>query len=158
MPDTRKNTRLDRAITDLNAVNNISGGQDNLYGAVDEAISSLKKVTDPYYQGQPLTREAIREILDGYNRLMKACNDYIKEYDGKNISGTEVGRVECLKAMKGILTEDVRSLNESLVMENPGTSLITIISEGRSIEATIEDQSTISYRGRSDELPYSDKA
>ncbi len=146
MPKTRQNTRLDRAITDLNAVNSIIGERDDFYGAVDEALSALKNATDPYYKGRSLTREAISEILDGYKRLLKACNDYIRENEGKNLSGTQVGRVECLKAMKGILTEDMVSLNESLMMENPG-SLITIISEGRSIEATIEDQSTIHTEG-----------
>lgn len=49
---------------------------------------------------------------------MKACNEYI----------------------------NMLSLNESLMMENPG-SLITIISEGRSIEATLEDQSTVHTEG-----------
>jgi len=140
------NARLKRAITDLNTVYD-TGAEDLLYSEVETALTALQDLTDPYYRGQALTREAVEEIIDGYTRLMAACDAYIKENEKKNRSGMEVGRVECLKGLKGILMEDLRALNDSILIGEPGTDLLTCIQEGRSIEAAIEDQSTIKSEG-----------
>ena len=149
MPKTGINSRLDDAINDVNAV---YSGKDpsGLYARVNEASSALKLLTDPYYdQNTILTDENIDQILKAYDRLLTACDDYIRNASGSPSKGYEKGRLHCIKALRGIITEDMHSLNEAAGVTGTERTLLGLIQQGRSIKADVDDPAAVNTVGGS---------
>lgn len=149
MPKNRTNSRLNDAINDVNAV---YSGKDpsGLYAKVNEASSALSLLTDPYYeQNSLLTDEDIESILKAYDNLLTACDNYIRSAAKSPSKGYEKGRIHCIKALRGIITEDMLSLNEATGVTGTERTLLGLIQQGRSIKAAVDDPATVNTVGGS---------
>ena len=149
MPINRTNTRLDDAINDVSAV---YSGKDpsGLFAKVNEAASALRLLTDPYYkQNSVLTDKDIENILKAYDLLLTACDDYIRSAAKSPSKGYEKGRIHCIKALRGIITEDMHSLNEAGGVSGTERTLLGLIQQGRSINADVDDPAAINTVGGS---------
>ena len=127
MPKNRTNSRLNDAINDVNAV---YSGKDpsGLYAKVNEASSALSLLSDPYYeQNSLLTDEDIESILKAYDNLLTACDNYIRSAAKSPSKRYEKGRIHCIKALRGIITEDMLSLNEATGVTGTERTLLGLI-------------------------------
>ena len=149
MPNNRINSRLNDAINDVNAV---YSGKDpsGLYAKVNEASSALRHLTDPYYeQDSILTDDNIESILKAYDNLLTACDDYIRNAAKSPSKGYEKGRLHCIQALRGIITEDMHSLNEATGVTGTERTLMGLIQQGRSIKADVNDPAAVNTVGGS---------
>ena len=148
MPDVRKDVRLDNAIADLNAVYSESENDKQILFEVNNAIKNLQEKTDSYYiNNKELTDEELDEIRIEYEKLLKACDNYIKQ--GKNLTDTGFGqgRLTCITAIRSLVCEDIAALHEAKGMEEEGRTLLAVVQEGRSVSAEIAEGEEINAVG-----------
>ncbi len=142
------NTRLEDAIDDVEAV---YIGDDELSGAfveVNRMARKLRTFTEPYYEGSAvLSDDDIEKIIKEYGNLLNACDRYIRE-EGESVdTGFGQGRSYCIKALRGIIIEDMRALNEAMGVTSQERTLLGLIQSGRSIQAEIEKPEDITTVG-----------
>lgn len=144
MPDYR----LENAIADLDAVYVENEEDRKTLSGVNRAIERLRNSTARYYENnRNLTDDDIENIISEYEILLNACDDYIKE--GKNYTDTGFGqgRLHCVKAIRALVSEDLRALHEALALEAKGRTLQKVIEEGRSISAEVAESKSINTVG-----------
>jgi len=147
-PEIPENTRLENAMNDVEAV---YAGNDELtkdFEAVNRAAGELRAFTAPYYEGSTvLTDEDIDKILSKYDKLLRACDRYIRDEGDSLKTGFGQGRAFCIKALRDIVIEDMRALNEAMGITLQARTLLGLIRRGRSIEARIEKPEEIKTVG-----------
>ena len=144
MPDYR----LENAIADLDAVYVENEDDRKTLSSVNRAIERLRNSTARYYENDiNLKDDDIGNIIFEYENLLNACDDYIKE--GKNYTDTGFGqgRLHCVKAIRALVSEDLRALQEALALDEKGRTLQKVIEEGRSISAEVMEGERINTVG-----------
>lgn len=144
MPDYR----LENAIADLDAVYVENEDDRKTLSGVNRAIERLRNSTARYYENDiNLKDDDIGNIIFEYENLLNACDDYIKE--GKNYTDTGFGqgRLHCVKAIRALVSEDLRALQEALALDEKGRTLQKVIEEGRSISAEVMEGESINTVG-----------
>ena len=137
---------MEKAIADLDVLASVSGDDNGELSGVNEAIRSLKAKTDSFYaDNKELSDEDIADLLAEYEKVLNACDEFAKQ--GKEMSGIGKGRLACVKAIRALVTEDMRSLNEAGGLSVKGRTLRRIIQEGRSITASVNEGEEIKTVG-----------
>ncbi|MBQ7464015.1 MAG: hypothetical protein IJS86_04050, partial [Lachnospiraceae bacterium] len=138
--------RMEKAIADLDVLASVSGDDNGVLSGVNEAIRALKAKTDSFYaDNKELSDEDIADLLAEYEKVLNACDEFAKQ--GKEISGIGKGRLACVEAIRALVTEDMRSLNEAGGLSVKGRTLHRIIQEGRSITASVNEGEEIKTVG-----------
>jgi len=138
--------RLDKAIAELDVLASVSDDDMEELEDIDDAIRALKAKTDSFYSdNRELSDADIEELLGEYENLLNSCNEFIKQ--GKDLTGIGKGRLHCVNAIRALVTEDMRSLNEAGGLSQKGRTLRRVIQEGRSITASVNEGEEIKTVG-----------
>ena len=99
----------------------------------------LQRITAPYFEkGKVLTDKDISTILHHYDNLLRACDHYLKSISSTPDKGYDLGRSHCVRALRGIVVEDMRSLNESMGVTMNERTLLGVVQKGRTIQADVD--------------------
>ena len=144
------NVRLDDAINDVGAVYGRFDGMSEEFTRVNTMASNLRHATEQFYEsGRNLTDKDIDVILQHYDNLLKACDDYLKSVKSNMDKGYDMGRSYCVRALRGIVVEDMRALNESMGVSDREKTLLEAVQKGRTIQAVVDRPGEIKTVGGS---------
>ncbi len=146
------NTKLQTAIDELNAVKSFKGSakENKLVNEVDSALKALSALTTPYYTDNKIvSRDDLEKISKAYSELFDACAYVITLEDELNNSGFGRTSIETIKTIQNIAMVDMRSIQENMILGNNNTTLLSIITDGRSdsAEITQEDNAKVQTVG-----------
>lgn len=133
------NLRLEDAINDVEAVYGSNNGLSDAFTRVNTMASELRRITAPYYEeGRVLNDKDIDTIFSNYDNLLRACDDYLRNTKDVPDTGYDVGRAYCIRALRGIVVEDMRALNESMGVTAEQRTLLDVVQRGRTIQASVD--------------------
>jgi hypothetical protein len=133
------NARLEDAINDVGAVYGRMDGITEDFRRISRMAAELQRITAPYFEeGKVLTDKDISTILHHYDNLLRACDHYLKSISSTPDKGYDLGRSHCVRALRGIVVEDMRSLNESMGVTMKERTLLGVVQQGRTIQADVD--------------------
>ena len=133
------NARLEDAIDDVEAVYGRMDGITEDFRRIGRMATELQRITAPYFEkGKVLTDKDISTILYHYDNLLRACDHYLKSISSTPDKGYDLGRSHCVRALRGIVVEDMRSLNESMGVTMNERTLLGVVQKGRTIQADVD--------------------
>ena len=133
------NARLEDAINDVEAVYGRLDGITEDFRRIGRMATELQRITVPYFEeGKVLTDKDITTILHHYDNLLRACDHYLKSISSTPDKGYDLGRSHCVRALRGIVVEDMRSLNESMGVTMNERTLLGVVQKGRTIQADVD--------------------
>ncbi len=133
------NARLEDAINDVGAVYGRMDGITEDFRRIGRMAEELQRITAPYFEkGKVLTDKDISTILHHYDNLLRACDHYLKSISNTPDKGYDLGRSHCVRALRGIVVEDMRSLNESMGVTMNERTLLGVVQKGRTIQADVD--------------------